>query len=235
MPLTNIDLMGLFIYEPVTAITDFFITILCIWVALNLKKIRTSCKSVGMWMLFFILMGLSAFFGGNSHAFSSYLQGTPFKVVWLTMHLMSGLALYFAQTATMEGELKDSSKYKLLKVLWKVQLAVFFILTILFQNFITVKLNIAVGMIFILLINLKTFYNGEKANGFIAAGILVSFLTAAVHTTKISFSQWFNYNDISHVLIMISLYLMFTGVWTKTLAEYPRSYMRMRSLLPRRG
>jgi len=223
---TSIDLFGLFILEPMTAFTDFIITVLCISVCFSLRKITDNCNSIKPWILFFLLMGVSTFLGGNAHAFFSYLDGTPYTILWLTMHLVSGLAIYFAQTATIVSELKSFAHKRFLTFLPLVQYIIFSVLTLWLQDFSTVKINTAIGMSLILLVNLNSYHKGSKANGYIAAGILVSFLTAAVHGTRFSFNAWFNYNDVSHVLIMISLYLMFFGVWMKTISNFPRSYRK---------
>ena len=53
----------------------------------------------------------------------------------------------------------------------------------------------------------------------IAYGILISFLTAFVHGAKLSLHAYFNFNDISHVLIMVSLFVVFLGVSQKGIQQ----------------
>ena len=53
---------------------------------------------------------------------------------------------------------------------------------------------------------------GNRSANWIALGITISFLTAVVFTLKISVSDWFNFKDIAHVIMMISVCLIFYGV-----------------------
>ena len=43
-------------------------------------------------------------------------------------------------------------------------------------------------------------------------GVGLAILAIVAHTTKISISKWFNYIDISHVFLGVSLYVMIKGV-----------------------
>jgi hypothetical protein len=80
------------------------------------------------------------------------------------------------------------------------------------QSYEIAKLHVAVGLVPILIAYALQGLRGERGKTWIAAGILVSALTAVVHTFKLSFSVWFNYNDIAHMLIVSSIILIGNGV-----------------------
>jgi hypothetical protein len=157
-------------------------------------------------------MGVSTFLGGLSHAMSFYLGTIQFKVLWIMTQVMSGFALYFAQLATVESIFRKSNVRKILISIVSVELLAFVLLITFYQNFFLVKLNTAIVFIPMLIINLITYRNGRKKAGWIAGAILILCLTAYVHAAKLSVSLWFNHNDISHVLISLSLYFFFLGV-----------------------
>ena len=124
------------------------------------------------------------------------------------MQLLNGLAVFFAETATLETVLRV--KRKMLGAVFFAQLLIFCLAVFFFQNFLVVVINNAAGLIPVMVIHFKNARN--KADRLIAYGILISFLTGFIHGFKLSISAYFNYNDIAHVLIMISLSVMYTGV-----------------------
>jgi hypothetical protein len=81
------------------------------------------------------------------------------------------------------------------------------------NNFVMIKVNAGIILVFSLITHLKIYnLTKEKGSRLIVLGILISFLSIIVHSLKLSFSDWFNYKDIAHVIIVISLYVIFTGV-----------------------
>lgn len=108
----------------------------------------------------------------------------------------------FAQLATYTKKAKQ---------ILVIQFIVFVFAVLFFQKFIVVIINNIISLIPVMLLN---FQKEKKAifNKKIAYGILISFAPALIHGFKISFHTFFNYNDIAHIFIMLSLYIIFSGV-----------------------
>ena len=51
-------------------------------------------------------------------------------------------------------------------------------------------------------------YNAKEAK-FLIIGTLLMLITAPVMALKLQITKWFNFNDISHVVIAITMYLFF--------------------------
>ena len=59
----------------------------------------------------------------------------------------------------------------------------------------------------------------EKGSGLVVLGIGIPFLSIVVHSLKFSIHEWFNYKDISHIVMLTSLALLFKGVKIKILPK----------------
>lgn len=210
---TSITIGGFTIYEPTTVLTDLIITILCFHF---LYKLKNNLPSVNKWKMFFLFFGLSTLVGAFSHALFKEHSGAGYKSFWLSMQVLNLLAVFSAQLATYHSVLLENKHNKVWLYSYYTQLILFTVAVFVFHNFLVVVLDNAIGLIPVLILHLK---NRKQAEGYkgIANGILISFLTGIVHGTKLTFHAYFNFNDIAHVLIMISLYYIYSGVKKLTL------------------
>jgi hypothetical protein len=200
------------IHEPVTVLTDYIITIIAF---VYYWKLSSTNEVVKNWRLFFLFISLSTFFGGSSHALFAVHEGWKYKSLWLPMQFVNGLAVYYAQKATLLSVLKNSENYNAWKLSYIIQLVVYYIALIIVQKYIVTILDNAIGLIPIMILHFRARIK-EPYQEYIAYGILVSFITAIVHGLKFSLHDYFNYNDIAHVFIMISLTIMYMGVKLKS-------------------
>lgn len=203
---------SIIIDEPTTAGTDLVLSILCVFIFLLLSRYSTQCHSIRPWRSFFLLMGLSTLFGSIVHGLRYYQSDTYHYNFWMAMNLISGIAVYFAQMATIKSNFKASRFRNILLTVPNIQLALYLVLIMLFRDFNMVKLQIAAGMVPIMFINFYDYFKGAKGGAWIAGGIAVASLSSVVHSVKFSLNEWFNYNDISHVLLMCSFSMICYGV-----------------------
>ncbi len=208
---TTIYIGNLAIHEPVTALTDYIITCLGFYFYFQLRRIKNNNLVIGYWSLFFALLACSTFLGGSAHAFFGLHEGVAYKIVWLGMQLVNGLAIYFAQQATLISVIKNTKYAKRWVMLYSIQLLLFIPSALIFQKYTVTIIENAVGLIPIMVLHFMDTQK-HKSSFLIGYGIAISFITAIVHGTKISLHAYFNFNDIAHVFIMLSLLVMFLGV-----------------------
>lgn len=211
---TTISISGVAIHEPMTAFTDLIIAILAITFYIQLKN-KTD-ETTRRWSYFFLLLGLSTCLGACSHAFFSIHDGWQYKSFWLPMQIINGFAVYHAQQATFGSVLEDSSNKATWKWSYVIQLIVFISALLYIQKYIVTIIENATGLIPIMVLHYQ--YKRSFAK-MIANGIAISFITAFVNLSKLSLHAYFNYNDIAHVFIMISLYVMYKGVNRRTIVS----------------
>jgi len=213
---TTIHIGEFAIHEPVTAFTDYIITLLGFYFYYQLGK-KSDNSVIRNWKCFFGLLGLSTLLGGSSHAFFAIHEGLAYRTVWLAMQIVNGFAVYFAQQATLSSVLADSKNAYKWKLSYAIQLIVFIVLLLFFQKYLVTIIENAIGLIPVMIVHLtsKSKTNYHKMIGY---GILISFITAFIHATKFSLHAYFNFNDIAHIFIMISLYIMYVGVKEKAIS-----------------
>lgn len=201
-----------FFCEPTTAITDLMLAGFCLWCFFQLKKIISKKDSLYHWQLFFLAVGGSTFMGGLAHSLSCDKQSIYYITAWLLMQLFSGLSLFFAQQAAFLNEITNKKTRGLLKSLSIIQLIVFAVLVIVFMDFKVVAVNSLIGLVQLAFLLFPKSLIDWEYKTLVTAGLLSSFITVYINRTKLSFSHWFNYNDISHIVIFISLLLIYRGV-----------------------
>ncbi|MBA3705133.1 MAG: hypothetical protein H0W84_04340 [Bacteroidetes bacterium] len=206
---TTIYIGSVAIHEPVTAFSDFMITAIGLSFYYKLRK-KSADTVIGNWRVFFGLLGLSTLLGGCAHAFFEIHEGLSYKIVWLTMQIVNGIAIYFAQQATLNSVLVNSQFAAKWKTSYILQLIIFISVLLFVQKYVVTIVENVIGFIPVMLLHF-TFRSEVRHYKKIGYGILVSFITAIVHGTKFSIHSYFNYNDIAHIFIMVSLFFMYQG------------------------
>jgi hypothetical protein len=208
---TYIFLWGLKIFEPVTILTNFLITGLCIFIFLGLKKYKNYISR--NWSLFFLFLGISSFVGSFGHAAHHEWGMLFFNVVSFFNNALSFISIYFcyyATTATLSSnKIRPKKIYNYLVIIWFIAML---IITIILNKFLIIKIHAGLVLTYSLIAHIITYREKLSGSGRIALGIAISFLSILIHSLRISISEWFNYKDIAHVIMMISLFLMYQGI-----------------------
>lgn len=212
---TGIDLLHIHLMEPTTVITNLITGGLCLYFFKKLTQQPVQFTLGSNWKFFFLYMGISSIIGAFTHGLKSYFGNDNYYYLWLFMNLSGIPCSYFLLQANIElSKLSDSLK-QLLKKLSIVLTATLTLLVIGLNDFLFIKINAGFVILLTLYNHLKRYNEGHQGNGFIFVGFFVSTLSIVVHTMKLSYSDWFNFKDISHVIMSISLYIIFLGVMLK--------------------
>jgi hypothetical protein len=212
---TTIIIGNIAIHEPVTAFTDLIITIFAF---IYFRRLSAPDEATKNWRLFFLFISLSTLAGACSHGLFAVHEGIEYKSIWLSMQFLNGFAVYFAQKATLFSVLKDSKAYGAWKLSYMIQLLIYFMMLIIIQKYIITILDNAIGLIPIMILHF-TAKDKQQYYSKVGYGILISFITAIVHATKFSLHAYFNYNDIAHIFIIISLTVMYLGIKQRSTAS----------------
>lgn len=212
MTSTELNVAGVVFREPVTALTDFLLVVMCLYFVTKLNTVASGQPLRQAWEKFYLIFALSVFIGGLAHLFRYYLEGKAHQALWMTMNLLSAVAVYYAELTALITLSPDKQQNKKYQLLFLALMSIFMGLSLIFWDYKFVKINSGIGLTYMLVCNLVSHYKYKRAGAFtIATGIFISFLTLIVHGFKLSFCEWFNFNDISHVIMMASLYFMFKG------------------------
>jgi len=215
---TYITLFGFKLFEPVTILTNSIITIYCLFVYFRTQKFNHQISR--HWGIFFLLMSLSSLFASLTHGIHSQLGDAFLRITWFLMNSVSLIGIYFFyRAAFIYSNLEKENTTQILNytaVVWMISLLV---ITLFLNNFLLIKIHAGIVLFYSLIVHFITFRKNQAGSGYIVAGIIISFSSIIVHSLKLSFGEWFNYKDISHVIVLTSMIFLFKGVKTQISPE----------------
>jgi len=206
----SIELFGITIMEPVVTLTDFMITVVCLYAYYKLRKRNLPGKVHQYMRWYFLMMALATFLGGLlGHAFQAQV-GLAWK---LPGWLISMLAVSSIERATImyAFPLLKRRFAKSLEVANILELLVFATITFGTLNFFFIQVHSAYGLgLIVLPIQFYMFMQTQnQGSRMICLSILFATLAAFFYTSELGISVWFNHLDIAHSVMAISLFLFY--------------------------
>lgn len=202
---TEITLFDYLIQEPMGLLTDWLITAFSIFWGLKLLALNGNSKHLAY---FFILLGLSTLFGGAAHGFFYKFGISLHRVAWIT----SALALFMLQIAVLR--LFSDFLQKVMLAFSVFQLVFFGILFTLSDKFMYTGINLAVGLLFVVLPFVwrknERFDLSVLRRNF-SIGISILLLPGILVALRFNPHKWLNSNDLSHLIIILALYFLYKG------------------------
>lgn len=207
---TIINIFGLKILEPVTTLTDLIVSLVCYISFSRLLKLNKQDLHFKLLNWFFLTMAIATTFGGLiGHGFL-YLFSFGWKLPgWLT----SMLSISLLERASIEYA-KPLLKPSLRKIMdWAniIELLTFMALTFSTLNFRFVEIHSAFGL---LVINTPLhIYVYWKTRNYASRTMLIAIsfalFSALIFMNEISLHKWFNYLDLSHILMAIGAFFFY--------------------------
>lgn len=210
---TSVYFFGLRVQQPVTAITDIFITAVC-WYIFNRAGRETQKNKVTiLYRYFFLVMGMATLAGGIFGHALCYRYGISAK---LPGWIMSMIAIMLCERSaiTHVSRILKPGLAKFLAFANIAELLIMISITCLSLNFFFVEFHALYGLLFVT--GSFELYNYSKTRSAASKRILysvaISFIAAIIHAFHISPALWFNNMDTAHCIICISAWVMYTGV-----------------------
>lgn len=201
------------IYEPMTALTDLFIALLGVYFARELHEwygVRFM-NTHWHWSYGFVLLALGGLLGAISHGFGPHFPVIVRVAVWKMTLFSIGFAGFFLVMATLYH------LFPFHTVQWLRWIPVILLTGYLFvvsrdDRFINAVIFYVPAMLFILLAMLYSKYSlNNPGAGWIAVGIIISFVAAGIQVSGFDLHRHFNHNDLYHVVQMAGMYYIYRG------------------------
>lgn len=215
MEYTTIILGGVTISEPVTTLTDLITGAVSFYCFLKLRKVAGQNPGNLFFAYYFLFIGIAVTYSAViGHAFF-HLFNDYWKIPgWM---LGAGAIFLFESAAIfrLRETFPNSKAIRVVSALPIFQLLVFIGFMISpSRSFSDVRINSAIGMVgFVLpIIGYLSYYHKHHGYKLIIFGILASLAPALIFYYEITVNKWFNFHDISHVLMAICTFIMYTGV-----------------------
>jgi hypothetical protein len=213
--------MNLELLEPNALITDSLIAVIGItlgFIVLKRNK-QLSTPFFQYWKILFFVYGIGFFFGGMGHVLYGYFEITG-KYLALVSGIGIPLLIEFAMISLLPKE--KQGKWFLLSKLKTV--AAFIALTAVFFTvtseekalpalLLVPSINSLIGFTLVCgVLGMRFGKSITKSFYLLPISVLVMIPAAILQMAKISFHPWFDRNDASHVLLIITLFLYFFAV-----------------------
>ena len=203
----------LFIYEPMTTITDVLIAIISLYYARELTAIYfyQLLNVQYHWIWTFRMLALGAFLGAISHGIGPYLSPVLQDLVWKFTTYSIGIMSYF-MVLSMLHHLFDYPVVVRWRWILVALIIIYLTVVTINDNFINV-IRFYVPLMVIVVIGLLYTWLTVNADGtdMIILGILISFIAAGVQQSRIVLHEHMNYNDIAHFIQLVSMWYFYRG------------------------
>lgn len=212
----ELELFGLELLEPNAFIGDTVILFVSLYLAYRTHKLRIRTPFFIYWKWFFIVFGIGFFLGGLGHLLYNY-WGLPGKYAsWY-----SGIIASFLVEKAIVSIFPRISWRKALNTIAFIKMLLAFIAaTVVFirvdlsvdpsKGLVVPTLNSVIGLG--LTLGVLGYYYQRKidpAFRILWLSTLILIPSAVFQSMKINFHQWFDRNDVSHILLITSLLLYF--------------------------
>ncbi len=207
--------------EPVTTLTDFLVALVC-WTAFYFFiKIKTSESASYPWfkryfLIFAVGMTSAAWLG---HGLQAYVSPLFKSIGWMCgatglMFLQYGSFLLVKDRIPIMLK-KGLPMWFVVQWITAISLMIGLLSTGIAEAFKVVQINSLVALIgFVLPLHLFSFIKLQISGSRLIIGALgYSIIPGLVYSNQLSVSRWFNYHDISHVLMAIFMTIMFSGLY----------------------
>jgi len=222
MGATDILLFGIRLQEIDVILTDLIWSIVSLVCFIRLTRMKAQLSEAGNWFRWmFLLMAIAVFLGaflGHGFQYALAEVGENYEKYfgkypgWIIS--MWGVACMERSAIAYAGERVSERLARIMSVANITELVLFHGLIMYFGSFYLVEVHAAYGLIVIafplhFLVYRKT---KSKASRFVLIGILVAASAVVVHLTEFYLHPvWFNYHDVSHVILAVATYLYYLG------------------------
>lgn len=212
LPQPSVSFLGIRIDEPINTLTDLMVSAICYFAYYLLTKRNLTGKTHDFFRMYFILLGTATLLGGIiGHGFLY-----AFSFAWkLPGWVMSMLSVAFIERSAIEyaSPLIDKRIGKFFLILNIVELLTVMTVTIYTLDFEWVEFHSGYGLLAIVLpFHSYVYYKTHsKGSQIIILAVMIAIVAALIFRNKISIHTWFNYIDISHVLMTLAAITFFKG------------------------
>jgi hypothetical protein len=147
------------------------------------------------------MMAIAIFAGVFKHGFQHELSEPGLLLVLWASNLGGVVSTYFAQRASLVFHASGHLERRV-DALIKAQLFLFLAVNVVLgPQLLFLLVNTAVGLLPVIGMEARAFHRGHPGSGWIAGGLSILIITAAVYAAELSVGSWLNHVDIAHLMM----------------------------------
>lgn len=200
------SLGGFTLQEPMAFITNMLITSFSLFVYFSINWADT--KASQTFRYFYLVLGISTFFGGLGHLFFQYF-GIPGKFPsWIgaisSSYLISKGILHYW---------KQKKSYLFLNIFLLVKSISLLLLSLYFGTFLFIAIDaILTYLLYCGILTGNMWYNNKEEMKYFVYGVIVLLPSAFIFLMKINVHRFFNKDDFSHILMLSCIIFFYIGI-----------------------
>jgi len=209
-PQPSIYPFGIRIDEPIATITDVMVALVCFYAFYQLSKKKLTGRSQLYFRYYFLLMGAATFLGGViGHGFL-YALSFGWKLPGWTISMVS-VAMIERSAISHARRLIKPGVVKFFLAVNLIELVTVMTITMITLDFKWVEFHSAYGLLIVVSsFHGYTYYHTkDKGSLIILFAVGVTAVASLIFMNEISLHTWFNYLDLSHVLLAIASYVFY--------------------------
>ena len=230
-PQPSVFPFGIRIDEPVATITDVLVSIVCLYAFVQMRRKGMDAWSQIHFRRYFLLVSIATALGGIiGHGFL-YAFTFSWKLPGWIVGIIS-VALIERSAISHAQNLIKPRIGKFFLVFNIIEMSVILAITMMTLDFKWVEYHNGYGLI----VNVAGFHGysyyrtRNKGSLIILYAVGITSIASIVFTNELSLHTWFNYIDMSHVLLAIAAYVMYLGaIQLDTRGEELRTERRVTS------
>lgn len=211
-PQPSIFPFGIRVDEPVAAITDIMVSIVCVYAYWQMRKKGLNAWSQVHFRNYFLLVAIATALGGIiGHAFL-YMFSFAWKLPGWIVGIVSVALIERAAISHAKGLIRPKIA-RFFLVFNIIEMCAILAITMITLDFKWVEFHNGYG----LLVNVAGFHGytyyrtRDKGSLIILGAVGITTVASIVFTNQLSLHTWFNFIDISHVLLAVAAYVMYLG------------------------
>lgn len=211
-----IEMILMKINEPVTMLTDYLITVYCLWLVF-LIEIKGELNLENPMIIGSLLIGsigISAFFGGSAHGWKLIMNESKIKSIWILTRLGLGLCTFLFILFALQISNVSDNLYLLILIIGIIQLMVNSYIVFISDKFLFTVINYLISLSLIFVLKLVSYvYSPDIISLWLIGSIGITFIGSFVQVKGISLNdKYFNHNDLYHIIQLPAIYCIYRAV-----------------------
>jgi len=199
--------LGLCLQEPMALVTNWLIALTSLYLFFQIKKPFSIFRK--HWRLFYFYLSISMFFGGLGHLFFNYFDVYGKFPCWIT----GAFASFHAGKAMISVNMIKADLQRKLTYFLLIKGIVLTLIAMSLGSFLFMMIDAVLSyLVFCLGFGVYYWKKGYHSFKFTVYAIIILFPSIFIFLLKVNPHLWFNKDDLSHVLMMITIIFFYIGV-----------------------
>jgi hypothetical protein len=201
------------ISEPMTLVTDYLLGTVSEVCAVFLLKHSVALRqtSIRLWAFALMAAAMGSYVGGTYHGFQHALDPMVASALWKATTISMGVASFFLLVSAIVAAFTgDDRRWLIAGAVLKLVIYVGWMLGHDEFRFVIYDYGSTLAILLLLVVAGRT-RGVEGHRAYIGTGILVSIGAAVVQQSGFRLHQYFNHNDLMHVIQIAGVWLLYQG------------------------